>query len=458
MSKKQLIAIVAVIGVVVVGVVGYSIGKSMIIKGDPFNYLFYSMMNNKYNAVEARIEANLEVDEAALQSTMYYFTANPEAMSKFVASVLNDVNISGDVKWAFNENDKSLFFDENIHLNYADKQMLSFGVGYMDQQLSLSSQTLTDKKMVLSKQDFFDLIRESSDANLAEVNFDKYLEVFDFENDPLYEAFSRDIKGYEEILRDKLINLKKGETTNVTLSDGQSIKCDTIELEMTMDEMTALYIALLNEAKYDVALKTLVKSKMIEILSLMKSSEDYKLMGISESEIDTALVELDQNFDQGWEQALDEVTRTYQEMQYELQKTQVEPFLYKIKVAIDSKYNVRMVNYTANLMGIAMSQTIYYDNYNSKVNIPSTIDEEKTISVKRMMEDEAFAIETATKLMEESINNFMDGEALAYFMSDIEEKSSVLPEDEANAIIEMVRYFHDNKTMIKNMLLESLGI
>ena len=458
MNKKQLIALAVVLGVIVVGVVGFATVKNMIIKGDPFNHLFYSMTQNSYDSVEARIEGNIEVDEAMLQSTLYYFTSNPEAMSKFVASLLNEVNITGDVKWAFSMKDKTVYLDENIHLNYSDKQMLSFGVGYSGERLSLRSQTFTDKIMVLTKQEAFDLIRESSGVDLTEVDFNKYIDLFDLEKDPLYKTFIKDVKGYEKILRDKLANLEKGDPKQVVLADGKTIKCDTIELEMTIDEMTMLYIALLNEAKFDVELKTLVKSKAMAFLTLLKESDDYKLMNIDASDVDSAMDELSNNFDSGWETAIDELARTYQEMQYELQRTQVEPFRYKMLVAIDPKFNIRMVEYSTNMMGIAVNQTMYYDRFNAKINDGLVFDESKMISIKKMIDDESYAKDTASTLIEESINTFMDSASLEFFMTDVKAKASVLPAQEATAIVEMVQYFIDNKEMIKSMLLENMGM
>lgn len=458
MNKKQLIAIAVATSIIIVGVVGFTVVKNMIIKSDPFNHLFYSMTQNRYNSVEARIEGKLEVDETMLQSSLAYFTADPQAMSKFVSSVLNEINLSGDAKMAYDIKKKSIYLNENIHMNYSDKKMLSIGVAFDGDQLLLTSEALTDKGFHLTKQDVFDLIQTYGGVDVSEVDFDKYIDILDMENDPKYKAVEKNYKGYENILRQKLVGLKKGSVVQVVLADGKSVKCDTIELEMTIDEMTSLYIALLNEAKYDDALKALVKAKAMEVLTLMYESGDYQKMGIPESEMTGALQEVDTGFEDAWTTGIDQMVRTYQEMQYELQRASVEPFKYMITVAIDSKYNIRMVDYSTNLMGVAMKQRIYYDSFGLKVDQTIDADASKVISVKKMIDEPVYAEETAVALLEESIGKFFDGEALEYFMNDLEQKAAVLPEMEANAIVDMVKYFTENKEMIKNMLLENMGL
>ena len=458
MNKKQLIAIAVVVGVIATGLIGFTVIKNIMIKGDPFNHLFYSMTQNQYDSVEARIEGNLEVDESMLQNSLAYFTADPEAMAKFVSSVLNEINVSGDIKMAYDLKAKSIFLSENIHLNYADKKMLSFGVGYDGEQMLLSSETFTDKMFHLTKQDTFDLIETYGGVDLSEIDFDKYIDVFDMENDPEYKAVLKNYKSYEEILREKLVGLQKGEPMQVTLADGKSVKCDTITLEMTIDEMTTLYIALLNEARFDDSVKALAKTKANELLTIMLESKDYEKLGMQEADLTTAIEELNNGFDDAWDKGIDEMIRTYQEMQYELQQASVEPFKYKFVVAIDSKYNFRMVEYSTNLMGVSMNQTIYYDRFDLASDLSLEVDPSKTISIKQMADDAAYAEETATALLEESVNRFMDGEALTYFMSDLEEKASALPEAEANAIVDMVKYFTENKEMIKDTLLDNLGL
>lgn len=458
MNKKQLIAIAVAASIIIVGIVGFTVVKNIIIKGDPFNHLFYSMTQNRYNSVEARIEGKLEVDETMLQSSLVYFTANPEAMSKFVSSVLNEINLSGDIKMAYDIKKKSIYLNENIHMNYSDKKLLSLGIAFDGEQMLLRSETLTDKAFHLTKLDVFDLIQTYGGVDLSAVDFDKYIDLLDMENDPKYKAVEKNFKSYESILRQKLVGLEKGSPIQVALADGKSVKCDTIELEMTIDEMTTLYIALLNEAKNDDTLKALVKAKTMEVLTLMHESGDYEKMGIPESEMTGALQEIDSGFDDAWATSIDQMVRAYQEMQYELQRASVEPFKYRVVVAIDSKFNIRMVDYSTNLMGIAMKQRIYYDSFGLKSDHAINADTSKSISIKKMIDEPVYAEETAVALLEESIGKFLDGEALDYFMNDLEQKASVLPAMEANAIVDMVKYFTENKEMIKNMLLENMGL
>ncbi|HSN65930.1 MAG TPA: hypothetical protein VLS94_04790, partial [Fusibacter sp.] len=345
MNKKMIIAIVAVLGVVLAGTLGFTVVKGVMIKSDPINHLLYSAAQNKYEAVDATMSGKLLIDETALSESMGYFSSDPVALSKFMSAMFNKVAFTGDVKWKMDLDSKELYLKEAMSLNYGDKPLLKMGVSLYDEQLLAYSETFSDKTFVLSKKDIFDMIYAESEVDLNALNMDKYIDILNMENDPLYKALMKDTKGYETILRDGLKSLKKVGKSDVVLSDGKKIKCDTLEMSLTMDEMTKLAIDVFNEAKADAELKALVKGKMIEVLNLMISSEDYILLKIDAAEITTAIEDIETNFDELWNGTFDEMIFAYQDAQYELSKTMSNDSNYVIRFAIDSKYNIRKMDY-----------------------------------------------------------------------------------------------------------------
>jgi hypothetical protein len=458
MNKKMIIAIVAVLGVVLAGTFGFTVVKGIMIKSDPVNHLLYSASQNKYEAVDATMSGKLLIDETALAESMGYFSSDPAAMSKFMSAMFNKVAFTGDVKWKMDLDSKKLYLKEAMSLNYGDKPLLKMGVSIFDEQLLGYSETFSDNTFVLSKKDIFDMIYAESEVDLNALNLDKYIDILKMENDPLFKAFMKDTKVYESILRDNLKSLEKIGKTDVLLSNGKTIKCDTLELSLTMDEMTMLAIDIFNEAKADAELKALVKGKMIEVLNLLISSEDYILLKIELEEITTAIQDIETNFEELWNSTFDEMIFAYQDAQYELGKTMSNDSNYVIRFAIDSKYNLRKMDYSTSVMGIGMEQSITYNAFNEDVKIDEVLDPEKTVNIKQIIEDEVYASEIGMEMLDQGLTNIIEGEALGLIMDDLKTNSALLPEPENQSIMDMVNYFIENKATLKDMILGSMGL
>lgn len=458
MNKKSIIAIAIVLCVVIVGAVGFTVAKGIIIKSNPVNYLLYSATQNKHTAVDSTIKANFAIDETAMVDSLGYFSADPEAMAKFVSSLVNKLAISGHVVMKSDIEKNEFFLKEDLSLDYADKSMLNFGMGLTQEQLAIESKTLYNKSFTMSKAELFQLIKDESGIDLSALQFNKYIDLFKMEKDPLYKALVKNYKGYETILRDGLVNLEKGEKVNVTLSDGKTVKCDELKVSLTMDEMLKLYIDLLNEAKTDENLKALIKSKTIEVLNLVISSEDYILLQLEKADIEKAIEDIDTNFDTEWNKAMEEMVTTYQDAQYQLNQALVETGAYDIKVAIDGKYNIRQMSYSFDMMGFKMEQNIVYNAYDADVKTDALVAPQDSISIMSLVEDEALATELGYDIVDQGLTNVIEGEALNQLMTDLKANSEMLPADERDSILGIVDYFFENKDMLKDMILSNMGI
>jgi|GEM_PF-1568591 len=458
MNKKMTIAIAAVLGVIMVGTLGFTAVKGLIIKNDPVNHLLYSAVHSKYEAVDATMSGKLFIDEAALSETLGFFSQDPVALSKFVSTMFNNVAFTGDIKYKMDADANKYYLKEAMALNYADKPLIKMGMSLYEEQLLAYSETLSDKTFVLSKKELFDMINEQSEIDLNKLELNKYIALLNLENDPLFKALKKDTKGYEAIVRDGLKSLKKMDKTEVLLSNGQTVKCDTLEMTLTTDEMTKLFIDMFNEAKSDIELKALVKGKMVEILNLIMTSEDYLILKMDASDITDAITNIETNFEELWNGTLDEMIFAYQDAQYELSKTMPNDSNYVVRFAIDSKYTIRKMDYATTIMGIGIEQSITYNAYNDDVKIEEVLDPEKTVSIKQMAEDKAFATEIGKDVLDYGLTTIIDGEALAMIMDDLKVNASLLPEFENKTIMEMVDYFYENKASLKDMILDTMGL
>ena len=133
-----------------------------------------------------------------------------------------------------------------MDLNYAGKPLIDFAFGIDQEQMVIKSNTLYDKGFVMTKSELFDMINEEEGVDLNKIEIQKYIDALNLENDSNYKALTKDIKGYENIIRAFLSGLEKGESITVTLDHGSQVKCDTLQMTVTYDQMLDMYIDLMN--------------------------------------------------------------------------------------------------------------------------------------------------------------------------------------------------------------------
>ncbi|OJV66674.1 MAG: hypothetical protein BGO41_04430 [Clostridiales bacterium 38-18] len=457
MNKKLIISLAVVLCVAVVGVFGYGAVKDMLIKKDPVNYLLYSTTKSNHSAVDASFSGKFDLDKEAMTSNMMMLSADPEAMATFVTSLVNNLTVDGKVVYKLDGKNAAFHFYESMNLNYAGKPLIDLALGMDQEQLVIKSNTLYDKGFVMTKTELFDLMKEQEGLDLNKIEIQKYIDVLSLENDPNYKALAKDVKGYETIVRAFLAGLEKGDAVTVTLDDGTNVKCDSLKMTVTYDQMIDLYIDLMNEARNDDKLKVLVKSKIVELLNLALSSGDYELMGFEKAEVESAITEFDTNFETEWNAGIDEAIAMYQDVKDQMSSTLVTDINYDVTIAIDKKYQIRQMTYTLDTMGVKMAQTITFNAFDGDVAIEALSTPENSISIFALSEDEDLAAETGYDIMDQGLTNIIEGEALTTLMTDLKTYSEVLPADEKEGIVGLAEYFFENKDMLKSLIMMNLG-
>ncbi len=457
MNKKALIAIIVVVGVLAAGTLGFTVVKDILIKRDPVNHLLYSMTKSSYEAVDASYSGTIGVEKDMLTESFTYFVDEPEAMAEFVSSLISEVTFSGDIVMKADVKSKEMFLLETVNINYSDEPLLMMGMSIDGEQMAISSETLYDKSFVMSKQDLFDMIKEEGDIDLNEVDFDKYIDVFDMEKDPLFKKFIKESKAYEEIFREALEDLEKEGDTTVTLRDGKEVKCDVLAMEISIDDMYDIYLDLAEEARDDKHLKVLVEAKVLEMLNLFLESEDYVVFGVAKEDVEQMIQDVEADFDTYWEDSLDEFISSFEMVQSDLAYTMGTDFTYDVEVAIDSKYRIRQVIASTDMMGITMEQKVVYNAFGDDVKTKDLALADESVNIVDLIEDPVKAEEIGLDVVDQALTNIIEGEALSKLMADLETKSEVLSETNRQSILDLVDYFFSNKDMLKDMILNSTG-
>ncbi|GAU77550.1 hypothetical protein [Fusibacter sp. 3D3] len=453
MNKKSIIAIVVLVICVVAGGIGYPMIKGYMIKKDPVNYLMYASTQNQSDAVDASITGSLSMDDEALSQMTAYMSSDPEAMSLFVKGIVEEVNFNGRVKFGMDLDNKKINFYENVGIQYGQNKLVSLELGYIDEQLFYRMPEIYSKSFIMTKSELFDLIKEEQDVDLSKVSWDKYLDLLKLENDADYKAILKDKAKYEDLIRLFLADLKANGTTEVTLEDGTVLKCDLLETDINFDQMIDLYVQLFKTVKEDQNVKTLVKKKALEALNIMLETEDYKLMMLEESEVKDAIEKINTDFETSWNEMLDTLVKTYEDIQSDTTLTQDMNVNYHMAFAIDKKYMLRQYQMKANANGVLVDQTVTYNAYGSDVKFDETFSADEKVSVKEMILDPVYTEEIKTDVISNGLSAFLSSEAFTTTVKDIKEKASVLPAEESQQIVESLDYVLDNQEMIINMLL-----
>ncbi|MBF4695726.1 hypothetical protein [Fusibacter ferrireducens] len=453
MNKKSIIAIAVAVICIIAGGIGYPMVKGYMIKKDPVNYLLYASTQNNSNAVDASMKGTFSMDDEALNQMTAYMSSDPEAMSTFVKGIVEELNFDGRVKFGADLDNNKIDFYENIGIQYGQSKLLSLELGYIDEQLFYSMPEVYSKAFAMTKSELFDLIKETQDIDLSQVKWESYLDLLKMEKDPDYQAILKDKAKYEEIIRLFLADLKANGKTDVTLENGTVLKCDLLETDISFKEILDLYVQLFKTVKEDQNVKTLVKKKALAALDIALETEDYKLMMLEETDVKDAIESINTDFDTKWNEMMDELIKTYEEIQSDATLAQDVDIKYHMAFAIDNKYNLRQYQMKANTNGILVDETVIYNAYGDDVKFDETLAAEETVSVKDMILDPDY-METVTEdVISKGLSAFLSSDAFVATVNDIKEKAAVLPAEESQQIIESLDYVLNNQEMIINMML-----
>lgn len=453
MNKKVIIAIIALAVCVVAAGIGYPLAKSYAIKKDPVNYLLYASTQNQSDAVDASVKGSFSMDDEALNQMTAYMSTDPEAMALFVKGVVEELNFNGRVKFRADMDKKQLDFYENIGIQYGENKLLSLELGYINEQAFYRMPEMYSKAFTINKGELFDLVKEEEGIDLSTIDWNKYIDLLDVENDADYQAIIKDKAKYEDLLRLFLADLKANGKVDVTLEDGTVLKCDLLEMDIEFNEIIDLYLQMFKVLKDDQNVKTLVQKKALEALNLVLESEDYKLMGIEAEEVQAVIDNVTNEFDTNWNEMLDQMISSYETMQSDVSIAENVKLNYHMAFAIDKKYNLRQYQMKAEANGILVDETVIYNAYGDDVKFDETFAAEDTVSVKNMIADPDYSDEVLKDFIQNGLSGFLSSDAFTGTIADIKTKADVLPEDEKQQIVGTLDYLLDNQEMIINMML-----
>lgn len=427
MNKKILISILIACVLLAGSAFAYPFVKGALIKSDPVNHLLYATMKSSSHAYDMSFTSSIGL-EAQMLKEVVGFSEDPKAMETFIQSVLGNFEAKGQIQFAMDPITHQMKFYENILLAYQEDDLISLELGYLEDMAFIRSKELYGKALTMSKSDLTDLLEEELDLTLKDFTLTKYIDLIRDNKSAHYKAFMKNQDLYLEHIRALLKDLEKTGKEKVTTSDGKSYTCDTLSVAMDFDALFAFYVETLNTAKNDEHLKALVKEKVIGILELMKSSSDYAFFDLSLSEVDEAIASVEADFDKVWAEAIDEIIYSYQLITFP-GSTMV------LKVAIDSKYQIRAYSQTLSFEGVSVSQKLTVNAYGNKVLFNEAPKFSESLALKRMMTDTSYATDAAKDFTENGLLKFLENSALERTLEDIKKQSEVLPAAEHEEIV-----------------------
>lgn len=427
MNKKILISLLIACVLLAGSAFAYPFVKGALIKSDPVNHLLYATMKSSSHAYDMSFTSSIGL-EAQMLKEVVGFSEDPKAMETFIQSVLGNFVTKGQIKVSMDPKTHQMKFYENVLLAYQEDDLISLELGYLDDLAFIRSKELYGKALTMSKSDVTDLIEEELDVTLKDFNLSKYIEHIKDPKSEHYKAFMKNQDDYLKHIRALLKDIEKTGKEKITTADGKTYTCDTLSVSLDFNAFVAFYIDFLDTAKNDEHLKALVKEKIIGILELMKSSSDYALFDLTLSDVDEAIASAEADFDALWTEAIDELIYTYQLIT-------LPDSSMVLKVAIDSKYQIRQYNQTLSFEGVSVNQTLTINAYGNKVVFDETPKISESISLKRMITDTSYASEVAKDFTENGLLKFLENSALERMLEDIKKQSEVLPADEHEEVV-----------------------
>jgi hypothetical protein len=175
---------------------------------------------------------------------------------------------------------------------------------------------------------------------------------------------------------------------------------------------------------------------------------------MTEIDLEDFKTELDTNYDEDYASFLDEGIAAYQDMlaQMEDSESGVPNITMTLAFYIDGNdMLIRRVAYDYSIQGISISQAISYLAYGDAVEIPVIGDQESTGLI-ALTEDPDTLNAYVQELLMTGVDGFVNSQAVADLMKDLDEKSASLPSYSQEEVQSVVSGYEMYKDGIGEML------
>lgn len=451
MSKVGKILII-VLSVIVVG--GGIVGGLLYAKiyANPYNRLEVAMFKSafaKQEDVTARLKYTL-VPEKYEEFTGMPLYDEEKAMMEYANVLLQKAIFEINYKQDLNEkNPIDSQFQYTMNVLYDNEKLLDLIVGLNEEEFEILMPSLISKTFFVTKADIF----EEMDFDYEDFDFEKYMAIIK-DNNKLLKKVDMDV--YRDIFKEAYEDkITKGDTVEVELANGKTVKCKEYILEMKYDEIIDVMKDIKDALEEDEVVREYMRVTGLALLEELLESKDYEAFNIEEDDLEEAISYLEDEDD--FEDAYEELMVAFDDMIYEMESVVEEVPVdvdYKVTYALDRKNDMRAMQMAMDMGFMKADYDIVVNSINEKVEFDKYEDNERIDIMGLIDEDEEKLMELFEDVIVDAGDKVVANKALDSLLNDMKDNSNMLPEYYQEQFKMGIEEFQKNKETFIQMFVD----
>lgn len=426
--KKSYIAAIIVI-ILAAGIAfatPFIVGK--LVEMNPATHVLYSMKKTgELEKTNATATMTISVDQTAAEEIgVFESSDDPVAMGNYMNSILSNFKIVYDMTFARDESMLPTYMDYKIEMNYKNDPLLNMSMIFEPWTLAFGSTQLFDRMFS------YDMNTEAD-----KVDFNRYLDIINKDDDQLYKSAKKNFKQYQdflmEYLEDSLVKIEDGTLETTYEGKVSTHKVNQYLLPVDMKSLFEKMETLIIMFKDDEAMQALIKDRIYRVVDTLIESGDYLKLSLTESDAKSMQTSLKANYDEELEKMLDEMINAYSSIGADYESMGIS-MKYDLLVKIDSNNLIRSMEIDMLSAFISVKQIYTYNAFDGDVIINS-IKAQNTEDIQTIMEDEQKTSEIAQTVINNAYSNILGSKAFNTLMTDLEVNAQQLPEAERTEIL-----------------------
>ena len=261
----------------------------------------------------------------------------------------------------------------DINITYKKSQFIAMKLFVDKEGIVVSCPKLYKKNIFINWKDINKLQDKNPESSNVAINFDNYQSVLKLDNSKYYKDVS---KKYLDSISQKLdpkITKKNSEDVDYVDVNGKNktAVCDELDMNMTSSELNDIVKDLVLQASSDPNVKSLIKDKVKEFISVVDKNNDYSKWNFTKDDAKKFWDDFDNNYDEGVSNIKDGTENM------DSQEKDISSEL-NFKFKIDSDNRLKEMDYKATVkstdedfkgFSFSINQTTKIDSSNSKITI-----------------------------------------------------------------------------------------
>ncbi len=452
---KLILAFLVVLAAVLVGVFAYN---ELSVTKTPEGHLLHS-----YEQTAKERNYDISVDVKFDVSQIVLVGAGLEAeIAKEVNKMIDKASIGVDYKLITDNPDKIFSLLYGFNLNYDDNRLIDIEAFLDHDTIGFGMPSIYEKYFILNMGGIFEKALEEEGISLSEIDFNKYLEVIEKAHGSEGSIFAKE--KYRNILSEYLKkNLTKLDKSDIVMNiddKDETINVYNYNLDFSFVDYLELIEDFAEVARKDEDLKATFKNILTEVIELVSETKDYEKFDISEEDFNEAKKSFEDNFDDSYEELLDQyegLADAYKEDSEVIQAVEILNNLQTV-ISIDKDHIIRRVKVEQDVQFFDIAFTCDIKKYGSDVtldiNKENTIDLEEFIDFENTgeLKNEDKYAEIVIEIAESLFDAVLEGEGYQVLFDDLRKIESSL----GFSVDELIEALEVGKEEIKNVDIEEV--